>query len=54
MGDKRLFITHLQSVRSNTVYGIIFWENSSNGAKVFKIWNNAVTGYRSRDSCSFI
>jgi hypothetical protein len=37
MGDKQLFIIHLQSVRSNNVYGIMFWENSSNGAKVFKI-----------------
>lgn len=52
-GEKWLFLIHLQSVRSNTVHSIIFWEKSSHGVKDFKIWNNAITGCISRDSCWF-
>jgi hypothetical protein len=54
MGDKWLFIIYLQSVRLKNVQDIIFWKNSSNGAKVFKIGNNVITGCRSRDSRWFI
>jgi hypothetical protein len=54
MSSKTLRMVYLSYFHSIIKYGIIFWGNSANVSRVFKLQKKVISGVGPRDSCRSI